>query len=88
MIAFALLRELLDVLVPRFLTEDVACMVVDGHDGTSYLVPICPLAHVRPGEVFDVTVRTQTFNLFGFALFPRPVSEPRPFVNPHDAGKA
>ncbi|AMD43497.1 hypothetical protein HWA94_gp58 [Pseudomonas phage ZC08] len=78
------LQKFLDILVPRFLTEDMACKKVGKHDNIICLMPICSLADVQPGEVFDAIVRVQMFNLFGFGLFPKPIGKPRPFVNPYD----
>ena len=80
------LRRLLDILVPRFITEDVACF--EGycdHCDELHLIPECPLSHVEPGERFDAIVPISCFNLFGWALFTKAAGEPRPFVNPHDA---
>lgn len=82
----ARLGRVLDILLPRFVTEDVAC-VEDycGHCDELHLIPVCPLAHVDPGERFDAIVPISCFNLFGWALFSKQVGEPREFVNPHDA---
>lgn len=79
-----LLRRFLDILVPRFLTEDIACKKVNEHNNVIQLIPICSLKDVQPGEVFDAIVRVQMFNLFGYGLFPKPIGKPRPFVNPYD----
>lgn len=79
------LRLLLDILVPRFITEDYALMngYCDDCD-EPHLMPICAMEHVEPGEEFDAIVTMSCFNLFGWALFPRMVGEVRPWVNPHD----
>lgn len=81
------LVRFLDILIPRFITEDAAAELeqCEHCDGPHYF-PVCALADVRPGEVFDGIVTMEFFNLFGFALFARyDESSVRPFVNPHDA---
>jgi hypothetical protein len=76
--------RLLDILIPRFVTEDVACLeVICDHCDELHLLPVCSMESVEPGEVFDAIVPFSCFNLFGWVLFSRPVGEPMPFVNPH-----
>lgn len=83
----ALLR-LLDILIPRFITEDVAvkinkasCHGGDGwHDGEI----VCSMRDVEPGEVFDGIVPVRSFNLFGYALCPKLAGPVRKWVNPLD----
>lgn len=79
------LRQLLDILIPRFITEDAAAELerCEHCDGPHYF-PVCALADVKPGEVFDGIITIRGFNLFGWVLFSRLVGDPRPFVNPHD----
>ena len=66
------MNRLLDLILPRFITEDVA--LIDTGDG---LEIGCRLADVRHGERFAAVATIRSFNLFGFALFPRMVGEPR-----------
>ena len=83
------LRRLLDILIPRFMTENAA---VDNtycdHCDNPHLVAICCMDDVEPGEEFEGIVTMSFFNLFGFALFPKQVGDVRPWVNPHDEVKA
>lgn len=76
------LRKLLALVVPHFVTEDVAvercAHCPDAH-------PVCCMDDVHPGEVFDGIQAVSGFNLFGWMLFPRPIGEVRPWLNPHDA---
>jgi len=58
---------LLDVLIPRFLTEDVA--IIENDDG-EYIV-LCVVEDLQPTDNYDKIVSISCFNLFGFALFPR-----------------
>lgn len=69
------IRRLLDIIVPRFITEDVALEF----DGDHYMV-VCCMADVRPGERFDGIGTMRTFNLFGVAIFPKHVGEVRPWA--------
>ena len=68
------LRDLADILVPRFLTEEVALDAV----GDQFEI-ICSMADIQPEEEYDAVATMQVFNLFGFALFPKLVGEPRPW---------
>jgi len=70
-----LLLRILDVLIPRFLDEDV---VVELRDDGYHL--LFPMSEVEPHEVFDGIVTMRTFNFFGIALFPKQIGEVRPFV--------
>lgn len=66
------LAKLLDIITPRLLTEEVALTEVGDH----YEIA-CSMADVRPGERFDAVATMRTFNLFGMALFPELIGEPR-----------
>lgn len=60
--------RLLDILIPRFITEEVACIDVGDH-----LEIMCSASDLQPGEHCDSIVTVQTFNLLGFGLFPKVV---------------
>ena len=69
-----------DFLAPRFVEEDVAVNVELLNDGKDVLiVDVYPLALVEPPIRFDGVVRVRYFNLFGFALFTKPISKLKPF---------
>lgn len=70
-----------DILVPRFVREDVALEQV----APGEYVPVVAMRDVDPGERFDGIVTMESFNLFGRGIFPKVVGEVRPFVNPHDS---
>ncbi len=80
------LARFFDIMVPRFMTEDVAALAFDcGHCDEPHYAPICSMADVMPGETFDAIIAMRSFNLFGFGLFPRyDVDSVRPWRNPHD----
>ena len=76
------MNRFLDLLIPRVITEDVA--LIDTGDG---LEIACRLADVRRGERFAAVATFRSFNLFGFALFPKMIGEPRDWstASPGDA---
>ncbi len=76
-----LIAKLLDVLVPRFLQEDVAPIDV----GTHYEI-VCAISDLQPGEEYDAVATMQTFNFFGLALFPKMVGGVRPFQSSEAGG--
>lgn len=80
---------LLDLLLPRFITEDAAAQITYCDQcANPHPMPVCSMADVRPGEVFDGIITMRSFNLFGFAIFARfDMDSLRPFVNPHDQVK-
>ena len=84
------LARFLDILAPRFITEDVACIEdYCDHCDEPHLMPVCCMADVEPGEVFDGIVKMSGFNLLGLMICQRVVGDVQPWVNPHDArGKA
>ncbi|MBB3017642.1 hypothetical protein FHR70_000682 [Microvirga lupini] len=76
------LLRLLDIIVPRFISEDTAVRRVGK---SSMYEPVCSMKDIDPGERFDGIATYVMFNLFGQGLFPRQVGSIRPWVNPHDA---
>ncbi|MDG9928495.1 MULTISPECIES: hypothetical protein [unclassified Pseudomonas] len=66
------MNRLLDFLLPRFITEDVA--LVDAGD---HLEIIGRLADAPPGFVPAAVATIRSFNLFGWAICPRMIGEPR-----------
>lgn len=76
---WALLVFAADLLVPRFLTEDVALVFTpDGPDVA------CSMINIAPGETFDAIVTLRSFTWLGVCMFPRQIGAVRPWVNPHD----
>lgn len=71
------MNKILDFLLPRFLTEDVALK-----DDGDQLAIVCPMHDLKPGEQYDAVATMRVFNLFGRALFPRVVSGPWPWPRP------
>lgn len=73
---------LLDVLTPRFIKEEVAFGLygeTEDPDVDEYF-PMCALKDIVEGEPGIVMVGTmRSFNLFGFALFPKLIGDLRPF---------
>lgn len=79
------LRKFFDIVIPRFKTEDVAVAIIFCHHcDEPHAQPVCCMDDVDPWEHFDGIMTMSCFNLFGYGLFPRQVSEIRPWVNPHD----
>ena len=75
-----ILSVIYDFAVPRFIEEDVAVNVEFMNNGKEVLIiDIYPLALVEPPVRFDGVVRVRYFNLFGFALFTKPISKLKPF---------
>ncbi|BBQ26452.1 hypothetical protein [Aeromonas sp. WP2-W18-CRE-05] len=70
-----ILKHLLDLLVQRFITEDVALELLE--DGCH---PVCSMEDVRPGEEFDGIVAMRSFTWLNVASFPRIVGEVRPWA--------
>lgn len=77
------LFRLLDLLVPRFITEDVVYFNGDDEGGEYYEFQF-PLALVMPGERFDGIALVRSFTWLGFAFFTK-IIEQRPFINPHSS---
>lgn len=73
---FALFAWFIDIVIPRFIKEEVAFGAVDADT----VIPICALADVQPEDTEIIAVGTmRSFNLFGVALFPKLVGELRPY---------
>ena len=68
-----------DLLVPRFLTEDVALRFVGGDrtDLGSYEI-VCCMNDVQPNEAFDAVATVDSFGWLGFGVTYR-VGECRPW---------
>ena len=74
------MNKILDILLPRFITEEVAL-----RDDGDHLVIACALADVKAGEEFPAIATVRAFNLFGLALFPKMIGEPRDWPSaPHN----
>lgn len=74
------IKKLLNIIIPRFITEDTAVCCV----GCSGMYePICSMDDIEPWEELDGIITMQFFNFFGFALFARQIGDVRPWVNPH-----
>ena len=78
----------LDICIPRFISEEVAfALVEEGEDCDSY-VPICSMKDITDEDDEIVMVGTmKSFNLFGFALMPKLVGELRPY-NPYEENES
>lgn len=75
-----ILSVIYDFAVPRFIEEDVAVNIEFINNGKEVLIfDIYPLALVEPPVRFDGVIRVRYFNLFGFALFTKPISKLKPF---------
>jgi hypothetical protein len=79
------LSRVLDILIPRFMTEDAAAdLHFCDHCNKPHPQPVCSMKDIEPGEVFAGIMTVRFFNLFGLSLFPRFDGVMRPWVNPHD----
>lgn len=54
---------ILDFIVPRFITEEVAV------DALGYF--ICPIKYIREDEFYTSVALVRSFNFFGYAMFPK-----------------
>ena len=73
------LSKLLDILVPRFVTEDVAVKQV----GRSSLHEhVSPMKDITPSARYDGVATMCTFKLLGYRLFSKQIGEVRPRVKP------
>ncbi|MCG7598866.1 hypothetical protein MHM84_03645 [Halomonas sp. McH1-25] len=68
-----MIRRLMDIMVPRFITEDVACY--EGEDGISYPAFCMADFDHEHDEAPDAIIRMRSFNLFGFSILPRMAGE-------------
>lgn len=75
------IRQLLDILIPRFCTEDFAVSGTQEHWQI-----VCAMRYVEPGERFGAIVAIKHFSWLGLGFGGQFVSGFRPFVNPHDGG--
>lgn len=89
MIARALrfLRRAADILVPRFLTEDVALRFVGGDrtDLGSYDI-VCCMNDVQPGEAFDAVATVDSFGWLNIGITAR-VRNVRPWSPATPSGR-
>lgn len=67
---------LLDMLVPRFITERV---VFDYSEEDDAYVPVCPVADLQPHEEFPYVCSVRGFNLFGMMVRPVQMTELEPY---------
>lgn len=68
---------LFDILCPRFIKEEVAFV---NHEGQQDLwIPLCALSDVTESDEVGMVGTMRSFNLFGFALFPKLIGELRPY---------
>ena len=89
MIARALrfLRRAADLLVPRFLTEDVALRFVGGdRAGLGSYEIVCCMNDVQPNEAFDAVATVDSFGWLGFGVTYR-VGECRPWPPATPSGR-
>ncbi|AUV59185.1 hypothetical protein HOS86_gp069 [Klebsiella phage vB_KpnM_KpS110] len=80
------LAWVLDICIPRFISEEVAFALVEEGEGEDFdaYVPICSLKDITDEDDDVVMVGTmRSFNLFGFALLPKLIGELRPY-NPYE----
>ena len=69
---------LFDILVPRFVTEDVALEKVGPGSGWDAYDLVMPMRLVEPGEQFDGIAEADSFTWLGFGITYR-VGNFRPF---------
>lgn len=67
------MNRLIDILIPRFLTEDVALRL---NENNEYEV-LCSIRDLGEWEQVDAVMSMTSFNLFGLALFPKAAGEVR-----------
>ena len=60
------IKQFINAFTPRFITETVAFQLLD--DGYHIIAPMWLL---DDGESYDATGEMRSFNLFGWAIFPR-----------------
>ncbi len=89
MIARALrfLRRAADILVPRFLTEDVALRFVGGdRTGLGTYEIVCCMNDVLPGEAFDAVATVDSFSWLNIGITAR-VRNVRPWPPATPSGR-
>lgn len=57
-----------DVLIPRFITEDVAIERVGGGNTWDAFAIVCSMADVQPGERFDGIATVDSFQFLGMGI--------------------
>lgn len=80
---------LLDFLIPRFIKEEVAFGLYGETEDPEVdeYYPMCSLKDIEEGEDVAMVGTMRSFNLFGFALFPKLIGELRPYEpNPEMEG--
>ncbi|AKJ73847.1 putative membrane protein [Salmonella phage 38] len=76
---------LFDILCPRFIKEEVAFV---NHESQQDLwIPLCALSDVTESDEVGMVGTMRSFNLFGFALFPKLIGELHPY-NPDEEVEA
>lgn len=79
---FAFFAKLFSILIPRFIKEEVAFTLYEEgetpEDNTYF--PICALDDVDETDDVQMVGMMRSFNLFGFALFPKLIGELRPYI--------
>ena len=55
-----------DLIIPRFVTDDVAIKYLSDGDFEG----VCLADEIRPGLCYDEIVTVKSFNLFGLGMFP------------------
>lgn len=65
---FDCLRFAADILIPRFITEDVAMERVAPGEGWDKFEIACSMADVQPGERFDGIAEVDSFTWLGFGM--------------------
>lgn len=66
------MNKILDILIPRFITEEVAFEYDEDLDAYA---PAFSIADLGPGEIPQQVGTIRSFNFFGCALFPKLVGE-------------
>lgn len=64
------LKQFLDAFTPRFVTDEVAFSM----DEQGYHL-IGSMWMLDPGERYDATGKIRSFNLFGWAIFPKLIGD-------------
>ena len=59
------MNTFLDLMIPRFITEEVAANYVEGE-----WRPICSMEDITYEDTYDAVLIVRAFNLFGLGLFP------------------
>lgn len=71
----SIIRTAYDLLMPRFITEDV--VVTEDEEGRN--VPLCRVGQERDDDVIVGVISIRSFALLGWALFPKAASALRPY---------